>query len=129
VLTGFWERLRGLDKWTSTEATVESCKVRESHFGATQSVCKISWRDNQGSPQSGKFKVDEESPLFQLIEGDKVSIRFNPQRPAQFHLSGIFRSRLVQARKSALYALMILLAMVALAVAWFGPNILNFPWR
>jgi hypothetical protein len=89
MLVDWWERLCGYHKWTPVEATVQSAspspiayKRRDKSpsffsFG-WQSDCAIQWRDQNQHPYTAVFHAYEESPLYQLCEGDTIHIRFNP---------------------------------------------------
>ena len=133
VLTDVWEHLRGYHKWTPTRATVESSTPSGIEFGhnaskqsvAWQSVCKIAWLDHHRLPHTAEFEVFEESPLYQLCDGDTVEIRFNPRKPDQFYLPGLIQSRLAKVWKLAIFAVLLILVLIGIAVAWFGPNILS----
>jgi hypothetical protein len=101
MLIEFWERLRGYDKWVQTEATVESSDVEKvPHYNRGGNVSytwasgdQLVWTDLQGQRQTAEFKVDEGSPLFQLIGGEKVTIRYNPANPDEFYYRDLLRSR------------------------------------
>jgi hypothetical protein len=133
VLIEVWEHLRGYSNWTPTKATVESSTPSGIEFGrnaakqsvAWQSVCKIAWLDQNRIPHTAEFEAFEESPLYQLCDGDTVEIRFNPKKPDQFYLPGLIQSRLAKAWKLTIFAVMLILAMIGIAIAWFGPHILN----
>lgn len=133
MLIQVWEHLRGYRNWTPTNATVISSTLSGIEFGenvakhpvAWQSVCKIVWQDQDRVPHKAEFKVFEESPLYQLCDGDSVDIRFNPTKPDQFYLPGPIQSRLWKAWKVNIFAVLIILFLIGIAVAWFGPIILN----
>jgi len=129
VLIEFWERLRGYHKWTPTKATVQSSTLSGVELAkqsvAWQSVCKIVWQDEDRVPHRAEFEVFEDSPLYQLIDGDTVDIRFNPTKPEQFYLPGLIQSRLAKAWKLTIFAVLFALVLIGIVVAWFGPNILT----
>jgi hypothetical protein len=133
VLIEVWEHLRGYRKWTPITATVESSTLSGIEFGkdaakravAWQSVCKIAWIDQDRLSHTAEFEVFEESPLYQLRDGDVIEILFNPRRPDQFYLPGLIQSRLAKAWKLTIFAVMLILVLIGIAVAWFGPHILS----
>lgn len=133
VLIEAWENLRGYRNWTPTKATVQSSTLSGIEFGkgaakqsvALQSVCKIAWRDQDQVSHNAEFEVSEESPLYQLCDGDLVDIRFNPRKPDEFYLPGLIQSRLARTWKLTMYGVLFILVLIAIIVAWFGPNILN----
>ena len=128
-----WELLRGYRNWTPTKATVQASAVAEIEFGengsrqsiAWQSVCKIAWQDQNQVAHNAEFEVFEESPLYQLCEGDTVDIRFNPRKPDQSYLPGLIQSKLAKTWKLTMFGVLFILVLIAIAVAWFGPNILS----
>jgi hypothetical protein len=113
MLIEIWERLRGLDKWTRTEATIKSSDLKEVEVGSArgtrfsqrdpivewQSTCVVAWTDAAGNPHSAAFAVSENSPLFQLYDGQTVTICYNPSRPDQYYLRGVLASKLVSTLK------------------------------
>ena len=133
VLIEIWEHLRGYHNWTPTKATVQSSTLSGVEFGrdaskqtvAWQSVCRIVWQDRDRVPHRAEFEVFEESSLYQLCDGDTVDIRFNPQKPDQFYLPGLIQSRLAKVWKLSIFAVLFVLVIIAVAVVWFGPHILN----
>ena len=133
VLIEVWERARGYNTWMPTKAIVQSSTVSGIKFGkdaakqtaAWQSVCKIVWQDQHGTSHAATFDVFEESPLYQLCDGDTVDIRFNPKRPDAFYLPGLIQSRLSRTWKLTLWGALLLLVLIGFAITWFGPNILT----
>jgi len=107
MLIEIWERLRGYDKWIQTEATIKSSNLAEVEIGRIlngrwfnsdpvdewKSSCMLTWVDNSGNPHENEFEVAEDSPLFQLYDGQTVTIRYNPTNPDQFYLRGISGSK------------------------------------
>lgn len=101
MLIEFWERLRGYDKWIETEAKIESSDIHEAdiknQYGQTMvreydAGDRIAWSDAQGGQHQGKFSADEESPLYQLVDGNTFTIRYNPARPDRFYNRDLMRS-------------------------------------
>jgi hypothetical protein len=91
MLIELWERLHGYDRWTPAVATVQSTKLSPvGELGSDKSnrppglglksVCKIRWKDQNQNEHTAAFQAFEESPLYQLPEGDTVNIRFNPAK-------------------------------------------------
>jgi hypothetical protein len=113
MLIEIWERLRGYDKWTQTEATIKSSDLKEVEVGRSrttrfsdsepiyewQSICVLAWTDALGNPRTSEYAVSENSPLFQLYDGQTVTIRYNSAKPEQFYLRGVLGSKLVSALK------------------------------
>jgi hypothetical protein len=110
MLIELWERLRGFDKWTQTQAKIKSSNLAEVEIGKIptsilgswgsfeaivewQSTCLVTWTEASGKSHEAEFKVAENSPLFQLYDGQTVTIRYNPANPDQFHLRGLLGSR------------------------------------
>jgi hypothetical protein len=138
MLIEIWERLHGYNKWTPTLATVESSTLTPIRFGddtagkdgkgraiAWQSMCKIAWDDQDRTRHTAEFEVFEESALYQLTGGDTVTIRFNPNKPEEFHLPGLLQSRLGKLWKMGIWVVLAILTAVLFVVFWFGPSIIT----
>jgi len=127
MLIELWERLRDYDKWTEVQAKIESSKVkRTSHADRSGNVTytwaskdQLVWTDSQGQKHRADFEIDDESPLYQLVGGEAVTIRYNPANPEQFYFRNLLRSRVrrfFQVAKYAMIALTFLAALVGLVV-------------
>jgi hypothetical protein len=114
MLIELWEKLRGYDKWVEADAKIDSSDVeRTSHVDRGGNVSytyasgdQIVWTDSRGEKQYADFTVDDESPLYQLVGGEKVKIRYNPQRPEQFYFRDLLKSRIRRFFQLTLYTLL-----------------------
>jgi len=99
IVTGFWAaRRHRCDKWPEAEAKILSSEIREplaADFDLApsssldlecESSCAISWIDSSGKEHTSEYGVPEYSPLFQLYDGQTVTIRYNPSNPDEFYL-------------------------------------------
>ena len=130
MLIEAWERLRGYDKWTLAVATVTSTTLSQIDIGSDkskspltvgfESICKITWQDKNQFEHTAVFSAYEESPLYQLSEGDTVNIRYNPAKPSDYYLPELIQSRLTRTWKLTLYTLMIALIGIAFLVFFFA---------
>ncbi len=138
MLIEIWERLRGFNNWTAAVATVQSSKLTPVRFGNVrpgrdasgqtigwQPVCKIVREDRHCIQHTAEFEGFEESPLYQLTDGDTVKIRFNPNKPAEYYLPGVLQSKLARTWKLGVWAVLAILVLIGFVVVWFGPSILN----
>lgn len=120
MLIEFWESLCGYDKWTQTEATVESSnyvdvKVKSwdnSRSGmeqpdttVSQVTTVITWTDSSKKLYKSQFTVTEPSPLFGKYSGDTVPIRYNPANPHEFYLRELREFEMNSALKKVLWVL------------------------
>lgn len=125
-----------MTRWVKTEARVIESQVRDLDLlgepSASTSKAKavysdaivnISWTDQQGLTHQGQFVAPEESPLFQLIEGDSVPIGYNSSMPNEFSIRGLARDQAASAVKKVVFAVVV--GAVAILV-WFGPELLTF---
>lgn len=126
-----WERLRGYDKWTPAVATVQSMELsRVGEIGGDkskppvavgwESVCRISWQDQNQTEHTAVFEAYEESPLYQLMEGDTVDIRFNPAKPSEYYLPGLIQSGLSKTWQLTLFTLMLIVLGIGFLVFAFA---------
>lgn len=126
------ERPNGNRAWIETDARVLESRVQEVDFLGKPSrepkdraysdlVIKIQWSDQKGMTHSSQIEAPEDSSLFQLIEGDKVKIRFNPNRPDEFQVPGLGRDQAASALKRVIFAIVIFAVVILI---WFGPDLL-----
>jgi hypothetical protein len=117
MLIELWERLRGYDKWQRIEATVRSSTVAEVEVGhhrdgspmmEWQNSCTLVWRGAKGGEQLDDFSVFQSSPLFQLYEGQKVTILCDPADPGRYFFPELQRSRAMRAMQTALIFIVVL---------------------
>ncbi|MGB7987562.1 MAG: DUF3592 domain-containing protein [Terracidiphilus sp.] len=116
MLIEIWERLRGYDKWVQVEATIESSNVEETkqtlHGQPAPSTWasrdELVWSDRQGQRRSAEFKIPDDSPLYQLIGGETVTIRYNPAKPEKFYYRELLRTRVHTAIKVIFLGLLFL---------------------
>jgi hypothetical protein len=134
MLIEIWERLRGYDKWLQTEATIKSSELAEvwvatdpddrggknKPSGAAikewRSTCSLAWSDAASQPHKAQFEVSDNSPLFQLYEGQAVTIRYNPANPGEFYLPGVLKSKVMSAIKWTAYTV---LAFAVAILFWY----------
>ena len=135
MLIELWEKLRGYDKWIEAEAKIESsdlcAKPYRDRQGYEALACEskdtVTWVDRQGAQQRANFDVDDESPLYQLIGGESIPIRYNPLNPSQFYFRELLRSRVNFVVRTALTTGV----MIALGYAVLGMRIYSLikHWR
>ena len=93
-----WEKLRGIDLWTETDARVLSAPMfvdgRQAGAGVSRSEIRIGWQDQAGKRFRAKFMVRDSSPLFQLYQGKTLTIRYNPRKPSSFYVRDLLRYRI-----------------------------------
>jgi hypothetical protein len=113
MMMELWERLRGYDKWIEVDAKISSSEVQKtSHMDRAGNVYytygsgdEITWMDSSGQEHSADFNVSDDSPLYQLVGGEKVTIRYNPSNPDEYHYPELLRARFVAAGRKMLVAL------------------------
>jgi hypothetical protein len=131
MLIELWEKFCEYDKWVPAVATVQSTELsRVGEIGhdkskppvalGWESNCRIKWQDKNQTERSAVFQAYEESPLYQLIEGDTVGIRFNPANPSEYYLPGLMQSRVLRTWKLAIYITMLIVLVIALLVFTFA---------
>jgi hypothetical protein len=93
MLIELWERLRGYDKWIEAEAKIVSYETLRRRLPAPQpkpisgsvSGDLLTWKDQHGARHYGTFINHETSPLYQLLEGEKTRILYNPANPDRYY--------------------------------------------
>jgi len=87
MMNGMFEKLRGVEKWPATIATVSSKEVVGTGGRAGRTM-NIYFDYNAGpSSETGKLFVDDNSSLYGLARGEQFSIQFDPKRPASYYCS------------------------------------------
>jgi hypothetical protein len=135
MLIELWERLRGYDKWIEAQARIESSDVEKrpltDRYGkvvdyAYSSGDRVTWTDPQGEKQYADFTVPDDSPLYQLVGGESVTIRYDPAKPDRYYFRELLRTRVHTAVKSTLAALLLLVVFGSLI---FLRIIFHTGWR
>lgn len=124
MLIEFWESLCGYDKWTPTEATVESSNYsdREVTYAydsqsadglprpetttVNLSTSVITWKDGSGNLYRSQYTVTKPSPLYEMYGGEKLQIRYNPANPRDFYLRELRQGEMSSMLKKVLYAIL-----------------------
>lgn len=102
MLIELWERLRGYDKWVQTTAKVESSIVEKTLLGnrsgpssySYRSRVVLRWKDKNHENEVAIFRVPDDSPLYMLVGGEAIPIRYNPAQPDQFYLRELLQARI-----------------------------------
>ena len=123
MLIDLWEKLRGYDRWIETEATVERSDVTDRYDPkfpvryrdiskelSSRDVLKFT--DEKGETQRLSFSVPGDSPLFLLVDGSKVKIRYNPLNSDQYYLRELLQTRLYAVVKRISVPLLVLIALI-----------------
>jgi len=126
MLIEIWERLRGYDKWIETAATIKSSKLEEVVVSARkdgtpiygwQGDEEIVWTDRDGDKQCEQLEVMEDSPVFQLYDGNPVVIRYNPANPSHFYVREQLRYEVRRSSKVILVVLVVIGIVLAIKLS------------
>jgi hypothetical protein len=93
MLIELWERLRGYDKWIETQAKVDSASEIRKALGkrfqespeSRVSGRLLIWKDQYNRTQCGGFLAHDISPLYQLLDGETIAIRYDPAKPDRYY--------------------------------------------
>jgi len=99
MLIEVWEKFRGYDKWVNATAMIERSDVEKTpynnrdgsvsyFYGAGDTIAWVA----DGTKHYADFNVEEGSPLFQLVGGESVAIRYNPKNPDEFYYRDLLKS-------------------------------------
>jgi len=105
MLIEVWEKFRGYDKWVNATAMIERSDVEKTpynnrdgsvsyFYGAGDTIAWVA----DGTKHYADFNVEEGSPLFQLVGGESVAIRYNPKNPDEFYYRDLLKSRVNRCR-------------------------------
>lgn len=120
-LLDFWESQRGYYRWTETTARIDSTSLQEvsGRGGVTWfSRDTIRWKDANGEEHFGSFRVSDKSSLYMEVEGNAVTIRYDPLHPDKYYYRALLADRITMSAK----ALMMIAGFIALieAVSWIS---------
>ena len=107
MLIELWEKLRGYDKWVETEATVEETAVEEFHVRGgnfSESSDVLRWTDLQENRHRTGITINDDSPLFQVVRGSSIRIRYNPADPEQFYIRELLQTRVRAVGRGLVFA-------------------------
>lgn len=101
MLCDLFERFRGYDQWIPAEATVESSHMEDHELvyrGQTthvyESADRLVWVDKRGDRHAAECEIPDDSPLYQMVGGEKVAIRYNPNNPNEYYFPELLRARI-----------------------------------
>jgi hypothetical protein len=80
---------RGVTKWPSTVATIESCKWKDDSEGGGSWRTEFSYYAN-GLPYLGSFYTSGTSAQSPFEIKDTIDIQFNPKNPKRCFYAGAF---------------------------------------
>jgi hypothetical protein len=80
-------KLRGIDKWPSTVATVSSTEIVGTGGKSGRTMNIYFDYNTASSSETGKLFVDDNSSLYGMAPGETFSIQFNPKKPASYYSS------------------------------------------
>lgn len=101
MLIELWERLRGYDKWVQTEARVATVQEVRKLMGRRyadlppdirRSADLVVWFDRDGDAHCGAIVAHDTSPLYQLLGGETIGIRYNPAAPDRYYCRELWSS-------------------------------------
>ena len=128
------KQIRSSNEWVDTQARVIESRVRglgmlggpSSDDSKTKPIysdalVRITWTDELGVTHSGEFEAPEESPLYQLIEGDTFPIRYKSSAPDEFCVRGLAQDQAASAAKKIAFAIVVGAVVI---LVWFGPDLL-----
>jgi hypothetical protein len=100
------------------DATIESSdptiyQSRGHDYSHSDDV--IVWTDTAGDKHRAPFTVQVDSPLFQLVQDSKISIRYNPVDPEEFYFRELLQTRVRRVVSTTAVA-----ALTIAALAFFG---------
>lgn len=126
MLIELWEKLRGYDKWVEAEATVESSRgehIQVRTGGYEQSDNVLLWTDLKGERHRAYLEVSAGSPLYNLLQDSKISIRYDPADPDEYYLRELLKLRMTKATVGICFSVVIGAAFIFLiARMWTSLN-------
>jgi hypothetical protein len=68
----------------------------------------LTWTDRQGEKQYASIPVPDDTPLYQMVGGETVTIRYDPARPDRFYYRELLCTKVHRAVKVTLTVLLLL---------------------
>jgi hypothetical protein len=84
MLSEMLYKLRGMDRWPTTTATVISTKIGYGYRGNWNTIL-FTYSPNQGSSQQGKLTASDQSTLFGVNVSDTFDVQYNPRNPKRIY--------------------------------------------
>lgn len=87
MLEELWGRIKGVEKWRETSATVTSVSryiPEKWQRGPAEATLAFWYRPDGAEIQSGEFHVDDGCSLFNLDESDTFPIHYDPTNPERY---------------------------------------------
>jgi hypothetical protein len=78
-------KLRGVDKWPTAKATVNSPELGTAYRGDDWNALSFYYRPEGLDLQSGSLKTDSLTSIYGLTVGDTFDIQYNPKNSARFY--------------------------------------------
>jgi hypothetical protein len=123
VFASLYRKLRGIDRWPETQATVVSIADPGGNDNPRNGppIVRISffYHDAAGSMQGGDLVADSRTSLYNLHKDEQFPIRFNPRRPEEFSCWEAHDPVTAGIREIGLLVGAIA-ALIAMAVLFFG---------
>jgi hypothetical protein len=85
MIEELWAKMRGVDKWPETTATVTSVdRTLAKGRSPAHATITFNYRSSDGVMQSGSYYVGDQSSLYDLDEDQSFSVRYNPKHPNHY---------------------------------------------
>ena len=111
-------KLRGIEKWPSSAATVTAAEEVSSggRAGRTMNIY-FTFSTNAGE-QQGKFFVDDNSSLYGLSVGEQFTVQYNAASPSSYYSNEA--SSLSQTIRRTIAVVGILFALTVFLIEYLG---------
>jgi hypothetical protein len=118
MMESMFDTLRGVESWPSTEATVTSSEIVTAGGRSGRTMNIYFDYKTQFSSENGKFRVDDNSALYGLEQGEKFQIQFNPKKPSDYYSSEA--KSLSQTSRQWILVIGVIFAIVIFIIEFFG---------
>jgi hypothetical protein len=84
MLTEWLYKARGIDKWPTTTATVNSTKIFSSSKARNNTILFI-YTPGEAPSQRGKLVADDSTTLFGINPSDTFDLQYDPKNPKRIY--------------------------------------------
>ena len=84
MVTEWLYRVRGIDKWPTTKATVTSTRIFSGYRGSNNTIL-FTYTPGEAPSQSGKLVADDSTTLFGINPSDTFDLQYDPDNPKRIY--------------------------------------------
>jgi hypothetical protein len=84
MLTEWLYRIRGIDRWPKTTATVTSTKIFSGYRGSSNTIL-FTYTPGEAPSQTSKLVAEDSTSLFGINPSDTFDLQYDPRNPKRVY--------------------------------------------